>query len=106
MTEREFSAHIATLASAFGRKLELGTIRVYYDHLGDFDAEAFGAAVRDSIRTMDRFPTVSALRELTKARQGVVPESRWLDEPDMTDDERRANLERIRQLTTRIGRAV
>lgn len=106
MTEREFGAHIATLASAYGRKLEIGTIRVYYENLSDLDADAFGAAVKASIRTLERFPSVAALRELTKARQGVVPESRWLDEPDMTDDERRANLERVRQLTERIGRAV
>ena len=59
----DFSECIAKLAAAYREKLADGTVEVYYNMLGAFDAIDLEYAVQHWILTSPWFPKVSELRE-------------------------------------------
>lgn len=78
--KKQFALMMGGMSAAFRCDSNKETMAIYFQYLIDFSVEAVRYAVDQSIKTADRFPTVSKLREYANAyrppvnRTAIVPE--------------------------------
>lgn len=78
MDERTFQQAMTYLAAAYNKELPKEQAAVYWDQLQDLDDEPFLVAVKATVSTEDRMPSVATLRhayreERRRARQAQPP---------------------------------
>jgi hypothetical protein len=64
MEKETFQRGMAYLAAAYDREVSRERAAVYWDQLGGLHDEPFLVACKVAVGSLDRFPTVSRLREL------------------------------------------
>lgn len=107
MKESDCAVLVAKLFAAFpAMKANRETIAVYVDALAGLPSSAaLNDAVNELIRTERFTPSVAAVRE--EYQRYVDRHSpRGLPEPELTEDQRRENLAKLREIAAGIGREV
>ena len=108
MTEAAATALAGILIASYPReRLDPANVAAYKAFLGELRSEE-GAreAVMALIRTEDRLPSIARIRRAYATWQATHPVENALPEPEISEEDRRENLNWIRNLTARIGRPV
>ncbi len=103
MTSKQAQTLMATLCAAFPqRRVEEPTIRLYVSEIARLpNAEQAARAIQAMIREDEFFPTIARIRD--EYRRHVV-ERLALNEPELTSEQRAANLRRLREMAEVVGR--
>lgn len=67
MDKKRFAVMMGAVFAAFRCDASKETMAVYFEYLKDQDVEAVRHAVDESIKTLERFPTVAKMREFAGA---------------------------------------
>lgn len=96
MTKVEFAQCMARLTAAYREKVEQATVEVYYEALGQYDAEDLGVAIREVIEDIPRFPSVADIRaravRVRRERQSSRPRLQPAPETELPVAELMADL--------------
>jgi len=79
MDHQEFSRAITYLSAAYGMEISKERAAVYWDQLGNLEAELLMEAVKAHVNRRRNFPTVAELREAYReaiARRATGPDRR------------------------------
>ncbi|MBK1727650.1 hypothetical protein [Halorhodospira neutriphila] len=100
MREQTFGEAMAYLAAAYRREITQEQAAVYWDQLQDLEDDPFMTAVKMTVQTEDRLPSVATLRyayreERRRARQAQPPPSL---PPPMDPEVARYYIERMRAM--------
>ena len=96
MSKREA---LLSCADAFGKRLSEDTVRVWMDDLSEYPEMTVVEAFKSARRSFQRFPTISALRDLCGAdvadRRRKQQEGKWLPPLEYTVEDKRRFLQFI-----------
>jgi len=108
MTKQEAANLIGFIKAAFPtRKISEATVATYTLLLIDLDFPTAQRATVKLLRTMSFWPSVPDIREAYDAeRKREISERPRLVEPEVSEEQRLANLERLREISAGFGARV